>query len=145
VRSLLDVNVVIALLDPEHSFHSLAHQFWERSGSANWASCPLVENGVVRVLTGANYPGRSAYSNETVLKLLRALIDMSDHEFWSDDISLLDPTHFDPALFLGPKQLTDIYLLGLAASKAGRFVTFDRRVTPAAVAGASEKNLFVIK
>lgn len=144
MRALLDINFVIALLDPEHSFHPAAHKFWKDSGPTKWASCPLVENGVLRILTGPSYPGRAAYSNENILELLRTLINNSDHEFWPDDISLLDKDHFDAKRILGPKQLTDTYLLGLAASRGGRLVTFDQRITPAAVSGASEKNLFVI-
>lgn len=144
MRLLLDINVVIALLDPEHSFHTAAHQFWMNSDSRMWATCPLVENGVVRILTGATYPGLSGYSNESVVGLLRTLISNTDHEFWPDDISLLDPNRFDPKAILGPKQLTDIYLLGLAASKGGRLVTFDRKISPATIPGASENNLHVI-
>ncbi len=144
MRSLFDVNVVIALVDPQHSLHSPAHRFWKESSSKEWATCPLVENGVVRILTGASYPGASAYTIDDVFYLLRNLIATTDHEFWADNISLLDEGRFDARRILGPKQLTDIYLLGLAASKGGRLVTFDRRVTPAAIPGASEKNLVVI-
>lgn len=144
MRSLLDINVVIALLDPEHSLHSKAHAFWEDPGSRVWASCPLVENGIVRILTGSTYPGAAAFSNESVFELIRILIGNSDHEFWPDDISLLDRERFDVDRILGSKQLTDIYLLGLATSKGGRLVTFDRKITPAAILGGSEENLFVI-
>jgi uncharacterized protein len=144
VRLLLDINVVIALIDPEHSFHLKAHNFWEDSGSKKWASCPLVENGVVRILTGTNYPGWAAYSNESVFELFRTLINNSDHEFWADDISLLDQSRFDAKFILGPKQLTDIYLLGLAVSNGGRLITFDRKITPAPVPGATENNLSVL-
>lgn len=144
MRSLFDVNVVIALIDPQHSLHSPAHRFWKESRSKEWATCPLVENGVVRILTGASYPGASAYTIEDVFHLLRNLISSTEHEFWADDLSLLDENRFEAKRILGPKQLTDIYLLGLAASKGGRLVTFDRRVTPAAIPGASEENLVVI-
>ncbi len=136
--------MLIALLDPQHSFHSLAHSFWKESKSKSWASCPLVENGVIRILSGASYPGSSAYSIGHVFNLLRTLIDNSDHEFWADSISLLDKTHFDAKRILGPKQLTDVYLLGLAASRGGQLVTFDRKITPVAVHAASEGHLFVI-
>jgi uncharacterized protein len=144
LRSLFDVNVVIALIDPQHSLHSPAHRFWKESRSKEWATCPLVENGVVRILTGSSYPGASAYTIEDVFYLLRNLIATTDHEFWADNISLLDESRFDAKRILGPKQLTDIYLLGLAASNGGRLVTFDRRVTPAAITDATEKNLIVI-
>lgn len=103
-----------------------------------------MENGVIRTLTGTQYPGREAYSNESVLRLLKTLIGNSDHEFWADDISLLDESHFAGNRILGPKQVTDTYLLGLAASKGGRLVTFDQRIVSSAVSGASETNLFVI-
>lgn len=145
LRSLFDVNVVIALIDPQHSLHSPAHRFWKESPSKDWATCPLVENGVVRILTGASYPGASAITIEDVFFLLRDLIAATDHQFWADDITLLDPSRFESKRILGPRQLTDIYLLGLAAAKGGRLVTFDRKITPAAVPGASEENLFVIE
>ncbi|HEX6278901.1 MAG TPA: TA system VapC family ribonuclease toxin [Pyrinomonadaceae bacterium] len=144
MRSLFDLNVVIALIDPHHTFHSKAHRFWKESESKEWASCPLVENGVVRVLSGATYPGASAYSSEDVFDLLRTLINGTDHEFWADEISLLDEARFDTKRILGPKQLTDIYLLGLAAANGGRLVTFDRKITPSAIFGATEENLVVI-
>lgn len=144
MRSLLDINFLIALLDPHHSFHGNAHAFWKDSRHRVWASCPLVENGVVRILTGAKYPGRSYYSSDGVLSLLKTLTESSDHEFWADDISLLDQNRFDPKFILGPKQLTDIYLLGLAVSHGGRLVTFDQRIPFPAVRGASTKNLLTI-
>lgn len=131
------------MLDPEHAFHAIAHQYW-KDDSKQWASCPLIENGVVRVLTGKSYPGKAAYSNESVIRLFRILTQNSDHEFWADDISILDKNYFDFKHILGPRQLTDIYLLGLAASKGGRLVTFDRKITTAPVPGASDDDLFVI-
>lgn len=145
MRSLLDINVLIALLDPEHSLHAKAHRFWKDPNARVWASCPIVENGVVRVLTGAAYPGVSAYSSTRVFELLRVLIDVSDHEFWADDISLLDTSRFHSERILGPKQLTDIYMLGLSASRGGRLVTFDRKITTAALLGASENQLLVLE
>ena len=55
MRALLDVNLLIALLDPDHVFHERAHDWWEANRSAGWASCPLTENGVVRVMSNPNY------------------------------------------------------------------------------------------
>ena len=50
MRALLDVNLLIALLDPDQVFHERAHDWWEANRSAGWASCPLTENGVVRIM-----------------------------------------------------------------------------------------------
>lgn len=91
-----------------------------------------------------SYAAPDRYSARDVITWLNEFAEDTDHEFWEDRISLLDDRCFDAKLILGPNQLTDIYLLGLAASKGGRFVTFDRKITPAAVIGATKKNLFVI-
>jgi len=78
------------------------------------------------------------------LGLLFEEIAVTDHAFWPDDISLLDEQLIDRNHVLGPKQLTEIYLLALAAKHGGRLVTFDRTVPIAAVRGAQARHLVVI-
>ena len=78
------------------------------------------------------------------LGLLFEEIAVTDHAFWPDDISLLDEQLIDRNHVLGPKQLTDIYLLALAVKHGGRLVTFDRTVPIAAVRGAQARHLVVI-
>lgn len=65
-------------------------------------------------------------------------------EFWPDDPSLLDRRFLDPGQLLGPRQITDAYLLALALRHGGRFVTFDRSVPLAAVPGARSEHLLVL-
>jgi toxin-antitoxin system PIN domain toxin len=55
-RSLLDVNVLLALLDSDHVDHSRATDWLDAEISAGWASCPITENGFVRVLSQPRYP-----------------------------------------------------------------------------------------
>ena len=45
---------------------------------------------------------------------------------------------------LGPNQITDVYLLGLAVKNGGRLVTFDRGVPIKAVRGAEARHLVVL-
>ncbi|MCC7306868.1 MAG: VapC toxin family PIN domain ribonuclease [Acidobacteria bacterium] len=144
MRALLDINVILALIDFDHVFHVQAHGWWGTEKKYGWASCPLTENGVVRIMSQPGYAAPDHYSAANVITWLNEFASATDHEFWPDDISLLDPNRFDPKAILGPKQLTDIYLLGLAASKGGRLVTFDRKISPATIPGASENNLHVI-
>ena len=61
-----------------------------------------------------------------------------------DDISLRDTALIDPAAILGPKQITDVYLLALAVKNGGRLVTFDHRISFAAVRGAEARHLVVL-
>ena len=144
MRALLDINVVLALIDFDHVFHAAVHAWWKTAKNGGWASCPLTENGVVRIMSQPSYAAPDRYSAADVIGWLKEFARDTNHEFWVDDVSLLDERRFDAKRIIGPKQLTDIYLLGLAASKGGRFVTFDRKITPAGVTAASEKNLLVI-
>jgi toxin-antitoxin system PIN domain toxin len=141
MRSLFDVNFLIALLQPDHLHHRRAQSWWEANDSHGWASCPLTENGFARVVS------QTALRPLTAAAALRFLSEQAastNHAFWSDDISLTDPDLFRFDRILGPKQLTDIYLLGLAVQNDGRLATFDRSISAAAVKGAEQRHLIVI-
>ena len=66
------------------------------------------------------------------------------HVFWQDDVSLLDGSLFDLASIAGHRQLTDVYLLGLAHKRRGRLVTFDRTIPLRAVRSATAAALEVV-
>lgn len=76
--------------------------------------------------------------------MLGSQLAQPDHEFWPDDISITDGKLFDPAYILGPNQITDVYLLGLAVKNGGRLVIFDRGLPLKAVRGAEAKHLVVL-
>jgi toxin-antitoxin system PIN domain toxin len=132
MRSLLDVNVAIALLDADHSLHRRATDWFRQHGNAGWASCPIVQNGCIRIMSHPGYPNR--LTAKLVVERLRDATDDPTHEFWPDDISVLDPARFDATRIHGPRQLTDVYLLALAVHRGGRFVTFDASISTDAVA-----------
>jgi hypothetical protein len=50
----------------------------------------------------------------------------------------------DSEQVLGPRQITDLYLLALATSRGGRFVTFDDSIQLGAVRDAGEDSLLII-
>lgn len=129
---LLDVNVLIALIDPRHVHHALAHHWLQRGGGRSWATCPLTENGVLRIVGHARYantPGSPAACVVSVLSLLAH----AGHVFWTDDISLLDAARVDSARLLDSSQVTDTYLLALAVAHGGKLATLDRRLVTDAV------------
>lgn len=144
MRSLLDVNVVISLLDPDHDFHQRAHAWWGEHSEAGWASCPMTENGVVRVMAHPGYNPERSLTVTALSSLLRRFAAGTNHEFWPDAVSILDDAFIDTAKVLGPRQITDVYLLALAASRGGRLVTFDESVHAAAVPQVSGQHLLVI-
>lgn len=131
---LLDVNVLIALVDPAHVGHDAAHRWFEEEGHRAWATCPLTENGVMRIVGHARYPGTPG-SPAAIAPIVAQLRTLPGHVFWPDDISLVGTELVDAAQILTSAQVTDSYLLALAVAHGGRLATFDRRLSPKAVKG----------
>jgi hypothetical protein len=131
---LLDVNVLLALLDPQHVFHAAAHAWAARAAGARWLTCPLVQNGALRVASQAAYSERLGTA-ASVREVLAAFCADPRHEFCPDDVSLLDPAHLVRPELLTPGRVTDLYLLALARHHDARLATFDRRIVAAAVRG----------
>jgi len=134
---LLDVNVLIALIDPAHVGHDAAHFWFEREGGKDWATCPITQNGVVRIVGHPRYPNTTGSPAEAA-DIVRKLCSLDGHSFWSDDIGLFGDTPIDPAEIRTPAQVTDSYLLGLAAAHHGKLATFDRKLSVRAVRGGRE-------
>ena len=142
MRALLDVNVLIALLDSDHISHAVAFDWFKEHAREGWASCAITQNGCIRIMSNPGYP--NALSIQSVMKRLADACEEDVHEFWTNDISLLDQSAVDPTRIHGPRQLTDIYLLALAVHHNGRFVTFDTGIPLAAVPNATIQHLIVL-
>lgn len=135
MRALFDVNALLAVFDERHTFNRRIRSWWHEHRQHGWATCPQTQNGFARVLSQPGYPNRRAL--QEALHVLESGISQSGHEFWPDDISLADPAIFDRSRMLGPRQITDVYLLALAVKNGGRLITFDRGLPIGAVRGAT--------
>jgi toxin-antitoxin system PIN domain toxin len=142
MRALLDVNVLIALLDADHSLHARATQWFGAHARAGWASCPITENGCARIMSHPGYP--NALPVRAVMERLAEASASSLHEFWPDDFSLLDTQVANCARIHGPRQITDVYLIALAVRRGGQFVTLDTAVSRDAVIGAAKSHVLVL-
>ncbi len=140
--ALLDVNVLVALFDPMHANHEAAHQWFAESRRQGWATCPLTENGLVRVLSNPRYPGRMTTIGDAITRLV-SFRESGHHNFWPDSVSLCDEAVL-PAHVQGYRQLTDVYLLALAVMNEGRLATFDRGVPLSSVDGAGDDHLVLL-
>jgi toxin-antitoxin system PIN domain toxin len=139
MRGLLDVNVLIALHDRSHVHHELALAWFLGHVEVGWASCPLTQNGALRVMSQQGYPASQALADLRRM-FARSYADPL-HAFWPDDISITDPRCFDFDRLHGHRQITDTYLLGLAVRRGGRLITLDARIVLAAVPGARPEHL----
>lgn len=133
MRYLLDVNILIALIDPAHVAHETAHEWFADEGHKGWATCPITENGVIRILGNPRYP--NSPGSPAAAAIVRQLRAHPGHEFWPDTFSLLDPAHVDADQLLSASQFTDSYLLGLAIAQGELLATLDRRLSINAVKG----------
>jgi uncharacterized protein len=143
VNALLDVNILVALFDPTHVHHEAAHEWFARNWSAGWATCPLTENGFARVVSNPRYPGRATSVRDAIARLAEVR-QSADHVFWQDSVSVCDGDTFQPSFIQGHRQLSDVYLLGLAVANGGRLATFDRNVPLKAVTGAGPQHLEIV-
>ena len=143
MRALLDVNVWVALFDDAHLFSQRANAFIN-GPNVQIATCPLVENGVVRVMNLPSYGRRGAVGLSLVRDRLRQACSELDHQFWPDDVSLRDTDRFDFGRIHGHNQVTDVYLLALAVRHDGCLVTFDQAIALSAVPGAQPRHLRVL-
>ena len=142
MSALLGVNVLIALIDQSRTAHDSAWQWMESKIESRWATCPITQNGCLRIMSQSAYPNHR--TTREIAARLREATDQQFHQFWPDDSSILanDTVNWD--LLIGPRQLTDIYLLSLAVHNNGRFITFDTKISMEMVQGAANRHLVII-
>lgn len=142
MRALLDVNVLIALLDSDHVHHHRAHQWLGDNIGQGWASCPITQNGCIRIMSQPAYP-KNLPARQVAARLAEATQHPS-HEFWADSVSLAGSASIDWSVVITGRQITDAYLLCLAVSNGGRFVAFDRGIPRAAAKAARAEHLVLL-
>jgi toxin-antitoxin system PIN domain toxin len=142
VIHLLDVSLLIALLDQNHVHHEVARRWFGRVGKHGWATCPITENGFLRILSSASYP-IAFESPDSVFGLLREFCLQKGHHFWPDDFSLLDVSEDFSSESISSRDITDFYLLALAVRNKGKFATLDGHVPADLIAGGAESLLLI--
>jgi predicted nucleic acid-binding protein len=140
--ALLDASVLIALFDLAHVHHEVAHDWFAGNRARGWATTPLTENALLRIVSNPKY-GSNWERTPILATRLRTFCTTADHLFWPDTLSLLDSAVFDLSR-ASHQQLTYVYLLGLAKTNGGVLATFDRTVPFAAVLGGTREMVDVI-
>jgi toxin-antitoxin system PIN domain toxin len=126
-RYLLDVNVLIALIDPAHVQHEQVHEWFARIGYKAFATCPITENGLLRIVGHPKYPN-SPGPPSTVAAALATIRGLPGHAFWPDSFSLVDKSLVDSDLLASHTRVTDSYLLALAKENKGKLATMDQKL-----------------
>lgn len=124
---LLDANVLIALVWPDHVSYEPVTRWFARHSQAGWATCPLTEAGFVRIISNPAF-SQNALSPTNAAHLLEDNLAIPGHVFWPDAIPFRKAMGSLENRFTGYRQTTDLYLLGLAAHYQGKLATLDRGV-----------------
>jgi toxin-antitoxin system PIN domain toxin len=135
--------MLVALFTEAHVHHQLAHDWFADHAAHGWASCPLTENGLVRIL-GNPRRVEQHVPIPLAVSLLAQFRRNSTHQFWPDDVSLTDGRLIDPDGVQGHQQVGDLYLLALAVKHGGRLVTLDAAIPLSSVKGAGRERLVVL-
>jgi toxin-antitoxin system PIN domain toxin len=127
----LDTNVLLALAWPNHVHHEHAREWFRRKAAASFRTCPITQTGFVRISSNPSFTPHAVTPGEAVL-LLSQIIRLPGHDFWPDDLSIEAALHPPPEI-VGHRQVTDAYLLALAAKNRGVLATLDRAAAALAV------------
>lgn len=124
---LLDANVLIAMSWPTHSLHTRAIKWFAKNADDGWATCPSTECAFIRIISNPAFSA-AAISPQAALTLLETSFRHSGYRFWPDDVSALEAIKAVAIHLRGHQQVTDAYLVGLAAHHRGKLATLDRRL-----------------
>lgn len=116
MTALLDTNVLIALVVADHVHHDAA-EAWFATGAETFATCPITQGGLIRLLVRQGQPAKAA------IDILSAVAAHPRHEFWPDNQSF---EAVSVRGVIGHRQVTDAYLAHLARSRNSRLATFDQ-------------------
>lgn len=142
MRALLDVNVPIAWLDQDHVHHAAVRNWLSENIGLGWATCPITENGCIRIMSLPAYP--NSLPPNSIAERLQEATGSIHHRFWADEVSLLNPGVIAWGRVIGTNQITDVFLLGLAASRGGRPVTLDSGFPVDSIKGTSGHSVVTI-
>lgn len=116
MTTLLDANVLIALVVSDHVHHDPAES-WFAGLDDSFATCPITQGSLVRLLI------RQGQNAEDARAVVIALTHSPRHEFWPNSVPFTDVELHG---VIGHRQVTDGYLAQLARANRGRLATFDR-------------------
>jgi uncharacterized protein len=125
---LLDVNAMIALFWPSHVHHEDAHRWFAKRSKSNWASCSFTQAGFVRIVSNPAF-SKDAATPAEALRVLVANLRHSQHRFLADDIGFAGLVEPLAGYLMGHRQVTDMYLLGLALRHGAKLATLDKGVS----------------
>jgi uncharacterized protein len=139
---LPDINVLVAIAWPEHTFHNLAVEWFDNAADDGWATSSITEAGFIRISANASVVGDPVLPSEAC-SLLGELRAVGTHQFWTDDIELSVSPLFPRDRLVGHRQVADAHLLALGRRHGGAVATLDRGLLSLSAGLSDSKVVFV--
>lgn len=124
---LLDVNVLVALLWPNHMHHGAVIRWFGTDGNRQFATCPLTELGFARLSCNPSAVGK-AITLGAALETLAGVSRMPNHHFLSETAQLHPTLLPIAAHVVSHRQVSDAYLIALARIHGAKLATLDARI-----------------
>jgi toxin-antitoxin system PIN domain toxin len=140
---LLDASVLIAMSWPAHEAHQKVQRWFATEASSGWATCPFTQTAFVRILSNPTFSPHALPPGDA-FALLKQNLSHPGHRFWADEISVDEATREFQARIVGHQQVTDAYLLGLAAHKRCKLVTLDSGISALVCDKRRERELLIV-
>ncbi len=127
---LPDLNLWLALIDPDHEHHARARRYWEDEAPGDMAFCRVTMLGLLRLLTNSRVMRGAPFTPVEAWNAYHAFTVLPEICFIEDSLAAerqfeLWTRHPDfPALCW-----TDAWIAALAASSGARVVSFDSDFT----------------
>lgn|GEM_PF-59440 len=131
---LLDANLLIALTHAAHVHHSEAHAWFGAVPKRHWATCALTQLAFIRLTSNPRVVG-TTIAPAQAMQALGSMAAQPQHVYWGDSPEPLGLGSLASAALVGHRQVTDAYLLGLAAQRGECLATLDRGLASFASAG----------
>ena len=135
--------MLVALLRPAHEAHARAVAWFAHVPGREWATCPITESGLTRILSNRAF-SRDCLTPWEAQALLAANTRAAEHEFWPDDLPCTEALEPLRGRLLGHRQVTDAYLLALALRRGAQLATLDRGVAELVPASSPQRNSIVL-
>lgn len=124
MTALLDANALIALCWPTHQHHEAMLDWFTRNARQGWATTAFTQAAFVRIVSQPAFAGQAIGIGE-VAELLRLNTQHAQHRLLALDFGFDEVLRCCTGGLYGHRQVTDAYLLTLAARSDVRLVTFD--------------------
>ena len=124
---LLDVNCILAIAWPNHQYHGLVTNWFEKLSQEEWYTCAVTELGFIRLSSNPAFTKEHVTPPQAVA-LLNELKNCGNHRYIDRCVS---PCSFDAMSSLmvqGHRQITDCYLLNLAKANNIALASLDKRL-----------------